>query len=73
LPDEPGRVAAALALCMACRQFVRAGETVCPHCGASLSDAADRRAAVMAEAKAAAEALEALMRAARIDYGKKRP
>ncbi|MES2451685.1 MAG: hypothetical protein V4610_14070 [Pseudomonadota bacterium] len=53
MPDQPGRVAAELALCLNCRQFVRDEEVSCPHCGWQLSAASERHAAAMAEAHAA--------------------
>lgn len=50
-----------LALCMACRQFVRIGEIQCPHCREPLAVSARRHAEALAEARAAAAALARLI------------
>ncbi|MBV8298650.1 MAG: radical SAM protein [Candidatus Eremiobacteraeota bacterium] len=52
-----------LVVCYGCRRHVFAGTTECPFCGASVEAARERHAAVLAEARAAAQVLLARLSA----------
>lgn len=58
-----GRVAATLLLCRSCRQFVWPEEKVCSHCQSDLAKAERDYLSALDMARAAAERLEAALKA----------
>ena len=58
-----GRVAATLLLCRSCRQFVWPEEKVCSHCQSDLAKAERDYLSALDMARAAAERLEAVLKA----------